>query len=216
MKAVIFDMDGLMIDSERLALKCYQKVLGTMGLTMSEDFYKGVLGLPDRDVKTVFLKEYGDNFPFDDVLEKTFAKMREEIDTHGVPLKKGLIPLLTYLQDHHYKTIVATSSPRAWMQHLLEKDVLPYMTDSICVEEVTKGKPDPEMFLKACEKLNVQPADALVLEDSEAGIQAAYNAHIPVIGIPDLKVPGKRYQEMTTYMVASLNDVIALIESKKV
>ena len=69
MKAVIFDMDGLMIDSERLALKCYQKVLGTMGLTMSEDFYKGVLGLPDRDVKTVFLKEYGDDFPFDDVLE---------------------------------------------------------------------------------------------------------------------------------------------------
>lgn len=216
MKAVIFDMDGLMIDSERLAFKCYQKVLGTMGLTMSEDFYKSVLGLPDRDIKHVFEKEYGQDFPFDQVLSQTFATMAQDIKEHGVPLKEGLMSLLQFLNDINCKTIVATSSPRSWMEHLLGKEILPLLTSSICVEEVTKGKPDPEMFLKACEKLDVKPAEALILEDSEAGILAAHRAHIPVICIPDMKYPREDYAQYPLAIVSSLNDVMTMIQNKEV
>ena len=195
MKAVIFDMDGLMINSERVTYECYVSVLKEMGLTMSEDFYKTLLGKTLPTAYQLMFDEYGQDFPMDRVL--------------NVPIKKGLIELLTYLKEHQYKTIVATSSTRNRVEHLLGlADVMKYFDDSICGDEVTQGKPHPEVFLKACEKLGVEVQDALVLEDSEAGIEASYRAHIPVICIPDMKYPEEQYVKMTTKILDSLDQVI--------
>ena len=80
--------------------------------------------------------------------------------------------------------------------------------DSICGDEVTHGKPHPEVFLRACEKLGVNPSDAIVLEDSEAGIQAAYSGNIDVICIPDMKYPEQEFEKMTTKILDSLDQVI--------
>ena len=83
----------------------------------------------------------------------------------------------------------------------------------ICGSDVSRGKPFPDIFLKACERLNVLPSEAIVLEDSEAGIQAAYDAHIPVYCIPDLKQPGKEYAQKTKGILSSLVDVITILEN---
>ena len=157
--------------------------------------------------------EYGKDFPMQDVLDDVHALMNDIFDKEGVPLKKGLIELLTYLKDNQYKTIVATSSTRKRVDHLLGiADVMKYYDNSICGDEVTHGKPHPEVFLKACEKLGVQPSEAIVLEDSEAGIQAAYNAQIPVICIPDMKYPEEEYAKMTTKILDSLDQVIPFLQ----
>ncbi len=212
-KAVIFDMDGLMINSERVTYECYQKVLNKMGLTMSEDFYKTLLGKTLPTAFQLMYDEYGKDFPMQDVLDDVHALMNDIFDKEGVPLKKGLIELLTYLKDNQYKTIVATSSTRKRVDHLLGiADVMKYYDNSICGDEVTHGKPHPEVFLKACEKLGVQPSEAIVLEDSEAGIQAAYNAQIPVICIPDMKYPEEEYAKMTTKILDSLDQVIPFLQ----
>lgn len=213
MKAVIFDMDGLMIDSERVTFESYQEVMAPMGYTMDKTFYKTLLGKPVPNIKKCFYDQYGQDFPFDEVLKKTHETINNRFEKKGVPLKPGLIELLEYLKAHHYSTIVATSSDRQRVDHIFDLAHLhQYFDDSICGDEVTHGKPDPEIFLKACEKLHVAPSDAFVLEDSEAGLQAAHSGHIHVICVPDMKYPEEKYASMATAIVPSLKEVIEVLE----
>ena len=196
-KAVIFDMDGLMIDSERVTFEGYQEVLKELSLTMSEEFYKSLLGKPIRDIHQRFYDVYGKDFPVEDVIKKVHLYMEKRFINEGVPVKQGLIELLQYLQSHNYKTIVATSSHRNRVDQILSlANITQYFDDSICG------------VLKSCEKLSVDTSQAIVLEDSEAGIQAAYSAHIPVICIPDMKYPEENYANKTTKILSSLDQVI--------
>lgn len=208
-KAVIFDMDGLMINSERVTFEGYQLVMRKLGLSISEDFYKQLLGKTLPTAYQIFYNEYGDDFPMEQVLNDVHQYMADLFDQEGVPLKKGLLELLIYLKENNYKTIVATSSTRKRVDYILGlADIIKYFDDSICGDEVTHGKPHPEVFLRACEKLGVNPSDAIVLEDSEAGIQAAYSGNIDVICIPDMKYPEQEFEKMTTKILDSLDQVI--------
>lgn len=208
-KAVIFDMDGLMIDSERVTFEGYQKVMKDMGLDISKEFYVTLLGRTIPVAKKLFQDVYGDDFDLDSVIPLVHQYMADLFDNEGVPIKKGLLPLLKYLKENGYKTIVATSSQRKRVDHILElAQIKDYFDDSICGDEVEHGKPNPEVFLRSCQKLGVQTDEAIVLEDSEAGIQAAHSGHIKVICIPDMKYPDDEYAQMTTEIFHSLEDVI--------
>lgn len=212
-KAVIFDMDGLMIDSERVTFESYQEVLKPMGLTMSEEFYVTLLGKPVKGIFERFYNVYGNDFPIEDVIRECHNVMAKRFETYGVPIKKGLKELLYYLKKNNYKTIVATSSNRDRVDIILKQaGITQYFDDSICGDEVSHGKPDPEVFLKSCRKLNVSTDQAIVLEDSESGITASYNAHIKVICIPDMKYPEKQYQQMTYKILDNLENVIPIIK----
>ena len=144
-------------------------------------------------------------------------------------LEEGLKELAPTLQKHkanftanlkvgiviyHYKTIVATSSNRDRVDKILaQAKITEFFDDSICGDEVTKGKPNPEVFLKSCQKLGVNVDEAIVLEDSEAGIQASYDANIKVICIPDMKYPEKQYEEKTFKILKDLTEVTAYLKS---
>lgn len=208
-KAIIFDMDGLMIDSERVTFECYQERLKDMNLTMDEKFYKTLLGKPIKGIYQRFYDVYGNDFPIENVIQDVHQLMAERFETEGVPVKKGLVELLHYLKDNNYKTIVATSSNRDRVDKILaQAKITEFFDDSICGDEVTKGKPNPEVFLKSCQKLGVNVDEAIVLEDSEAGIQAAYSGNIDVICIPDMKYPEQEFEKMTTKILDSLDQVI--------
>lgn len=207
-KAVIFDMDGLMIDSERVTYDGYVIECKKLGHTMTKDFYKTLLGKPTKAIYERFHTEFGEDFPIEEVIQKVHQYMADLFENEGVPLKEGLIELLKYLKENDYKTIVATSSQRHRVDHILELSGLQkYFDDSICGDEVTKGKPDPEVFLKSCQKLGITPDEALVLEDSESGINAAYSAGIKVICIPDLKYPDHKFAIMTNKIMDNLSNV---------
>ena len=213
-KAIIFDMDGLMIDSERVTFECYQEILKGMNLTMDEEFYKTLLGKPLKGIYQRFYDVYGNDFPIEDVIKDVHALMAKRFETEGVPIKTGLKSLLEYLKENNYKTIVATSSNRDRVDTILSQaQITDYFDDSICGDEVTKGKPNPEVFLKSCLKLGVNVDEAIVLEDSEAGIQASYDAGIKVICIPDMKYPEKQYEEKTFKILKDLNDVTEYLKS---
>ena len=213
-KAIIFDMDGLMIDSERVTFECYQERLKDMNLTMDEEFYKTLLGKPIKGIYQRFYDVYGNDFPIENVIQDVHQLMAERFETEGVPVKKGLVELLHYLKDNNYKTIVATSSNRDRVDKILaQAKITEFFDDSICGDEVTKGKPNPEVFLKSCQKLGVNVDDAIVLEDSEAGIQASYDANIKVICIPDMKYPEKQYEEKTFKILKDLTEVTAYLKS---
>ena len=213
-KAIIFDMDGLMIDSERVTFECYQERLKDMNLTMDEEFYKTLLGKPIKGIYQRFYDVYGNDFPIENVIQDVHQLMAERFETEGVPVKKGLVELLHYLKDNNYKTIVATSSNRDRVDKILaQAKITEFFDDSICGDEVTKGKPNPEVFLKSCQKLGVNVDEAIVLEDSEAGIQASYDANIKVICIPDMKYPEKQYEEKTFKILKDLSEVTAYLKS---
>lgn len=213
-KAIIFDMDGLMIDSERVTFECYQERLKDMNLTMDEEFYKTLLGKPIKGIYQRFYDVYGNDFPIENVIQDVHQLMAERFETEGVPVKKGLVELLHYLKDNNYKTIVATSSNRDRVDKILaQAKITEFFDDSICGDEVTKGKPNPEVFLKSCQKLGVNVDEAIVLEDSEAGIQASYDANIKVICIPDMKYPEKQYEEKTFKILKDLTEVTSYLKS---
>ena len=213
-KAIIFDMDGLMIDSERITFECYQEILKGMNLTMDEEFYKILLGKPLKGIYQRFYDVYGNDFPIEDVIKDVHALMAKRFETEGVPIKTGLKSLLEYLKENNYKTIVATSSNRDRVDTILSQaQITDYFDDSICGDEVTKGKPNPEVFLKSCQKLGVNVDEAIVLEDSEAGIQASYDAGIKVICIPDMKYPEKQYEEKTFKILKDLNGVTEYLKN---
>ncbi len=214
-KAVIFDMDGLMINSEEVTFECYQEALKSKGLTMSREFYVTLLGSPVKAIYEKLENEYKGAIVAPELIKEVHALMAHRFETEGVPLKKGLIELLTFLKDNNYKTIVATSSNRSRVDTILSQaDIEKYFDDSICGDEVTKGKPNPEVFLRSCEKLGVETSEAVVLEDSEAGIQAAHSGNIRVICVPDMKYPVEPYASMTTKIVDSLLDVIDFLKAE--
>lgn len=213
-EAVIFDMDGLMIDSERVTYEEYKRKLDLLGYhDFTEDLYKQCLGKNKQGICQVFLDHYGNDFPMQEVWDDVHIWIDERLKQQ-VPKKKGLDVLLLWLKQHQIKTIVATSSSRQRVDEILKNaDILPYIDDSICGDEVTHGKPDPEIFLKACEKAGVSIKDAIVLEDSEAGIEAAYRGGLDVICIPDMKYPEHIYQVKTTAIFSSLDDVINYLKN---
>lgn len=213
-KAVIFDMDGLLIDSEMISYKCYRDFLKDYGFEFTLKEY--IKDFPGKQLITSlnFIKEqYHLDYDIDKAIDVFHEYESEYIKNEGVDLKPGAKELLQYLKEHHFKTIIATSSHEKRAQSLLEKhQIMQYMDDIIYGFEVEHGKPAPDIFLKACEKLDVFPEEALVLEDSEAGIDSAYQAHIPVICIPDLKNPDSLHQHRCICLLNSLNEVIDYIE----
>ncbi|MDM8194781.1 HAD family phosphatase [Massilimicrobiota timonensis] len=214
-KAVIFDMDGLMIDSERVTYNEYVKKLAQLGHhDFTEELYRNCLGKNKQGICQVFIDHYGQDFPMDEVWDDVHVWIDESLRQY-VPKKKGLVELLEYLKANNYKTIVATSSGRARVDEILKNaDLTKYFDDTICGDEVTHGKPHPEIFLTACQKLDVKPEEALVLEDSEAGILAAYDGRIDVICVPDMKYPEPQFVEKVTKIIDSLDEVIDYLKAQ--
>jgi HAD superfamily hydrolase (TIGR01509 family) len=213
-KAVIFDMDGLMIDSEQITYEEYCLMLASLGYDFDISIYRKFLGKNKPSIYQVYQDVFGDAFPKDKVWDEVHVCINNRLEKE-VPLKKGLLSLLAYLKEHNYKTIVATSSAKVRAEAILKKaNIDGYFDTIICGDEVTHGKPDPEIFITACHKLNVTREEALVLEDSEAGIEAAYKGNIDVICVPDMKYPEAPYDSMPIKIMFSLEEVIPFLENQ--
>lgn len=205
-KAIIFDNDGLMIDSENATYEEYVIYLKEMGLSFPKELYLTFLGKNKPLIREIFLKHYGLDFPFETVWDDVHVRLDQRLE-NNLPIKPGLLELISYLKENKYKIAIATSSDRNRIDRIL-KDLTDQFDYIICGDEVSKGKPDPEIFLKACEKLGVHPSQALVLEDSESGILAAYNGNIDVICIPDMKYPQPEFEKHTKAILKNLTAVI--------
>lgn len=217
LKEIIFDMDGLLVDTEMISYRCYKELLEEYGYTFElKEYVKDFAG---RQLITS-LNWIKDHYHIDLDMEQEFDRFHQKeldiIEKEGADLKPGAKELLAYLKENHYKIILATSSLENRAKKLLSQhQVLDYFDDFVFGSDVKRGKPFPDVFLKACEKGSVETKEALVLEDSEAGIQAAYSANIPVICIPDLRQPSNEYAQKCTDILKSLDCVIDYIQNQK-
>ncbi len=214
LKAVLFDLDGLLIDSEVVAYKTIERIANEYNKSVSiADYTTNYLGRTVAKSMEHMVKSLELPLTYEELHEKYLSE--EEKNTNaGIPLKPHAEEILKYLKKNNIKTIVASSSSRERAKTLLEKnDVLKYFDDMIFGYEVKRGKPFPDIFLAACEKLSVNPCEAIVLEDSEAGIDAAFSANIKVICIPDMKIPDNEHKRKCTYISESLKEAEDIIKT---
>ena len=216
MDAVIFDLDGLLADTEIISLKVYQELLADFGIPFTEETYsREYSGHREEENVQRFLDTYDLPWNFDQTLEKVY-ELEAQILAKGVNLKKGAKNLLAFLQREGIPIALATSSVESRARMILNSNgILSLFDHLVFAKDVKRSKPYPDIFLKACSDLNVLPENCLVLEDSEAGIEAASRAGIPVICIPDLKMPAQSFLNKTEQVFQDLDAVRDYLESKK-
>ena len=216
MEAVIFDLDGLLADTEIISLKVYQELLRYFGIPFTEETYsRDYSGHREEENVQRFLDTYDLPWNFDQTLDKVY-ELEAQILAKGVNLKKGAKNLLTYLQKEGIPIALATSSVESRARMILDSNgILSLFDHLVFAKDVKRSKPYPDIFLKSCSDLNVLPENCLVLEDSEAGIEAASRAGIPVICIPDLKIPAQFFLNKTEQVFQDLDAVRDYLESKR-
>lgn len=208
--AVIFDMDGLMIDSERVSVECWSQAAQELALPFEDGFWLRMVGLGDRDCERLLLQRIDAS-----QVAGLFTRCHDlyEQRTHaGLPLRPGILELLQLLREHAVPRAVATSTrqPRA-SRKLAASGLLDFFDVVVTSSDVAHPKPAPDIYLLAAQQLGKEPARCLALEDSPAGIRAAVGAGMTAIQVPDLVHPDEELRALGHRIVGSLVDAHALL-----
>ena len=192
LELVIFDMDGLMLDTELTSKEGWRLGLKHYGLDFPEELFNRLLGSTIDTVRKILTEHYGADLDFDSVRAMRRAYVAEQVEKHGILMKKGLIHLLDRLDQLGVKKFIATSSDYSSMKARMDRhDLLSRFDGYITGDQVSQGKPNPEIFLRAASLMNVTAENCVVLEDSFNGIAAASAAGMRPIMVPDLIQPDR-------------------------
>lgn len=186
-RAVIFDMDGTLLDSERIGIKAWQYVIDKYSLPFDLSLPYRSIGLNYHSMKTLFLSELGEDYPFDKYWGYAKQYFAEYEDKNGIPVKPGFDELCTYLKANKVGMYVATSTYHSSAAKELEHSgILGYFDGIIGGDEITRGKPDPEIFITAAEKTGFDKSECLIVEDSSNGLRAGIASGIRTVFIKDI------------------------------
>ena len=215
-KAVLFDMDGLMVDTESLATEAFIHSAKKQGYEMTREETLLVLGFTTKSIYEFWENYFKDSYVKGKQLVDDHYKYIENILFTTGPRKMPYIEeLLKYLKESNYKVAVASSSNMNHIINNIEKTELKkYIDEFASGAEVENGKPAPDVFLLAAERLGVKPEECLVLEDSKAGVIAGSSAGAKVIMVPDMFKPDEECKERTYRIVGNLGEVISILEEK--
>lgn len=207
-KAVIFDMDGVIFDSERLVLEGWLALGKKYGIPDIEKVYPKCIGVNAIASKQVFLDFYGEDFPYDTYKQETSADYHAKYDGGRLPMKSGIRELLQFLKEKGYHIGLASSTRfEVVNQQLEDAGLLPYFDTLTCGDMVKRSKPEPDIFLKAAETLGVQPEECIVIEDSYNGIRAASRAGMFPFMVPDMIAPDEEMKQLASAIFNNLNEV---------
>lgn len=207
-EAVIFDMDGLMIDTEPIYKRALQNAAVEFGYHLSDEFAFTLIGLPNPACRLAIAGHLGPDFPLEEYWKRWPELWHEEAEKNGIPRKPGLDELLSCLGKKGTPTAIATSSSRPQTEFSLRVSGLSFPFDHIVTgDQIENGKPAPDIFLEASRRLNVAPDRCLALEDSENGVRAAHSAGMVTIMVPDLKQPSDEVRAAAFDVAVSLEQV---------
>lgn len=216
LELVIFDVDGLMLDTESVWKEAFDQAGNKFGIqNMGSTLFPQLIGKSGRDEKEVL-----DQYLSQDIQElviKEWERIGYGMLEKNVPVKPGLYGMLDFLEQHHIKMAVATTTRRELTEERLKRvgvyDRFDYV---LCGDEVTNRKPDPEIYLSVLHKMNTKAENAIVLEDSSVGVEAAYRASIDCIQVPDLIAPTEVQKKQTVYTAKDLIEAKDYIKEYRV
>lgn len=213
-KAVLFDMDGTILDTERIHKECWEQATRNMGISFAPDTFYDLIGLNDKSTFEYFMRNYGfTETQYTEMSASAYGLSREYGITKGLPVKKGFFELSDYLVKNDIKTAVVTSSFRSEAIHNFQRAKIDTPFDIIIGGDcVNSGKPSGEPYLRAAEGLGLDPADCIAVEDSSNGIRSAHNAGIKCVYIKDIADISMEIKALAEYEVESLDKVIKIIE----
>ncbi len=206
--AVVFDMDGVIFDSERAVMNCWLELAEKYGIENIEKPYFACTGTTMQRTREIMLETYGEDFPYDTYAKEASLRYHEKYDGGRLPMKPGVVELLSYLKEAGKKIALASSTRRQTVENQLrDAKILDYFEAVICGDMVKRSKPAPDIFLKACEELGAAPEQAFAVEDSYNGIRSAHAGGLRPIMVPDLLPPNEEMEQLTEVILPSLLEV---------
>ena len=207
-RGVLFDMDGVIFDSETVSVQCWRKAADALGLEGIDSVYTRCVGTSIPSSKAILRDAYGERVDPAAFLALTSRFYDAWCKENGLPVKPGAPEILRALREERVPLAIASSTSRDYVtRELREAGLLPYFDAVICGDMVTKSKPDPEIFLKAAAALGVQPCNAVVIEDSYNGIRAAAAGGMHPIMVPDILPPTDEMRRLAEIILPSLFEV---------
>ncbi len=207
-EGAVFDVDGVLFDTERLMHQIWRKVGAEMGWPQPGQDYLEFVGNGRSVIFEKMLAFYGPEFPKEDFLTTCSQTLQEHVEQFGVPLKPGVREILEFLKQKNIPIAIATSTAMRRTGKRMELTGLtPYFKAMITGDQVTRGKPDPEIYLLACEALGTDPKRTLAIEDSRNGILSATAAGMPTVMIPDMIAPTPELEALLWKRCASLDEL---------
>lgn len=213
----VFDMDGLMFDTERIVYEIWLKMLTADGLDYDLEIFKRTVGLRRDESERLYKSVYGEDFDYDSYKQKCRMLHKQRIINEGVPIKKGLGELLEFLKSNNFKISLATSTSKETALWMIERSGLfDYFDAFVCGNEVKNGKPAPDVFLEAAKRIGVNPQNCFAFEDSFNGIRSAHCAGMITVMVPDMISPDDEIKGLSDFICSSLDECIEFIGNKSI
>ena len=214
--AVVFDMDGVIFDSERATMLCWLELADKYGIKDMEKPYLACTGTNAAMTRQIMLDAYGEDFPYDEYAHEASRMYHERYDGGRLPMKSGVVEILEYLKNSGKKIALASSTKKQKViNQLKDAGILDYFDEIVTGDMVEKSKPEPDIFLLACEKIGVSPERAYAIEDSYNGIRSAYRGGLRPIMVPDLLPADQEMNELAEAVIDNLENVVLYLKGNE-
>ena len=212
-KAVVFDMDGVIFDSERCVFDVWKELARIHHLGDMEPALRASLGVTGDQTRQIMRAMKGEDFPVEQFMEEASRMFHQRYDGGKLPVKPGTRELLSYLREKGTRIALASSTRESTVTaELKDAGLYDFFDRVVCGNMVHRSKPDPEIFLTACRLLEVAPGEAFAIEDSFNGIRSASGGGLRTIMVPDLTQPTEEIRALCEKVLPSLTDVQAYFE----
>ena len=215
--AVVFDMDGVIFDSERAVMDCWTTLAEKYNIKDIEQSVLACTGTTMVRTREIMLERYGDDFPYDDYAHEASIMYHKRYDGGRLPMKKGVAELLGFLKKNGKKIALASSTRRQTVENQLrEAEIYDYFDGIVCGDMVSRSKPAPDIFLLAAQQIGCEPENCYVFEDGTNGIRAGAAAGCTTIMIPDLTPPNAQLEQLCAGIYPSLSDAMNAIADNEI
>lgn len=216
LQTVIFDMDGVIFDTENMILNCWRYFGGKYDLENIESVFRQCIGTTSKETKRIVQEYYGEEFSYETFRRETSELFHSKVAESGMPVKAGARELLSFLKVNGYRIGLASSTRREKvMEELKQTGLLDFFEVIVGGDMVERSKPEPDIYMKACQEMRIQPSEAYAIEDSKNGVRSAASAGLNVFLVPDIIEPDEEMKKLSYQIFPDLIEVRRYLSGKK-